>query len=650
MMDKKAILKTALEQFDEADTADRENIEAGLEDLEFASGIGQWDQADIDSRKADGRPTLTINRMPQFIRQVTGDIRRTNPAIKVIPGDNAATEEAAEIIGGLIRNIEQDCDGSSIYERAAESAAACGIGHWRIRADYESDEGFEQTLFLESIPNPFAVRWDPNAKDPTRKDARYCFVLDEVPLEDFKAEYPGSSVDSWDDGDAAESVRTWVTQDTVTVAEYYWVSEERVKLYQLWDGRVTDEKPEGPDILVAKQRDSRRKSIMWAKMTASEVIEGPVRIAGKHIPVIATVGEEMNVGKKVVRTSVIRYAKDAQRMYNYWRTAQTELVALQPKAPYLITTKQIAKHEKYWQKANVANLPFLPYNPDPDAGGAPKRQAPPMPSQGMTQEVMLAADDMKATTGIYDASLGHQGNETSGIAIRQRQVEGDISTSIYVDNLAKSIAHCGRVMVDMIPEVFDTTRAVRIIGKDDEAQMVGLNVPRMTQDGPVMENDLRVGRYAVVISTGPSHTTQRQEAAESMTEFVRAYPQSGPVIADLVAKNMDWPGADEIAERLKTLLPPGMADADDDSPEAVQKRAAAQQQMQQQQASEAQARNAELRKAIAEAKEAEADAAKAEFEAHLKRMELAAAGRQQVVAVNPARGPVSPVPQPLGRI
>lgn len=650
-MTKENIIKLAQSRFDEAETVDRDNLDAAANDLEFATGLGQWSETEVQQRTHDGRPTLVINRMPQFIRQVTGDIRRTNPSTRVIPGDNDAKEETAEIIDGLIRAIEQDCDAASVYERAAESAATCGIGHWRVRADYEDDDSFNQTLFIESIPNPFAVRWDPAAKDPTRKDARFCFVLDEMPRERFEEEHPDAKADGWSGSAPFGSLATWFTGDTVTVAEYFWIESKPVTLYQLYDGTVTEEKPEMPELMVQQERKSKRDVVMWAKMTASEILEGPTEVSGKYIPVVSVVGEEINLGKTVIRSSVIRYAKDAQRMYNYWRTAQTELIALQPKAPYLVTPEQIAGHQKHWQRANVSNLPFLPYNPD-ERAGTPKRETPPIASQGMTQEVMLAADDMKATTGIYDAGLGGQGNETSGVAIRQRQMEGDVATSIYVDNLAKSIAHCGKIMVCMIPEVFDTTRVLRIVGKDEEAKSVVVNQPVMDIDGMVTQNDLRVGRYEVQISTGPNYTTQRQEAAESMTEFVRVFPQAAPLIGDLIAKNMDWPGADQIAERLKAMLPPGVAATDPDDPQAQQAQSQAQQAQQAQMQAQEQTQQFEARKAAAEAAEAEADAQKAGFEAELKKLELAERSGQMNEAIRQgvARGLVRPVriPGPIG--
>lgn len=594
--------KAALERFDKAIDADYKNRLEGLDDLEFIAGE-QWPEDIRSERETAGRPVITLNRMPQFLRQVTGDIRRANPAIDVMAGDEDATEEMADIFGGIIRSIEYKSDATSIYERAAESAAACGIGNFRV-IPVQDDRGLN--IEIEGIPNPFAVYWDPLSKDPTRSDAQYCFVTSEMTQEDFKKEYPGADVYDFESDGIPNHMRNWLHGEFITVAEYF---------------------------------EKRGDMVTWAKMSGTEVIEGPVEFPSKYIPVFAVCGEELHIGERVVRTSVIRYAKDAQRMYNYWNSTNAEVIALQPKAPYKVTLKQIQGLEDYWQNANTENLPYLPYNPDEKAP-PPERETPPVASQGLLQGLSLAAEDMKATTGIYDASLGEKSNETSGVAIRQRQMESDISTSIYVDNLSKSIAQCGRVLVDMIPRIFDTTRSVRTVAVDGSQATVDLNIPIITPMGPTYANDPSFGKFDVRVKTGPSYSTQRQEAAESMLEFSKAYPQAAPVIMDLVARNMDWPGADDVADRLQKLLPPGMAEEEDMTPEQQQIQMLQQQLQQAQQMIEQITQEPAYRKEVAGAVKAEADAERAtsqvqeqQLETVQKQMELALQSGQLNAAI-----------------
>ena len=319
----------------------------------------------------------------------------------------------------------------------------------------------------------------------------------------------------------------------------------------------------------------------------------------------------------------------------------TEVIALQPKAPFVLTQAQVEGHEQFWNNANGANLPYMVYNADPEAPGAPQRVSPPVSSQGLMTQLQVAENNMKATTGIYNAALGDRSNETSGVAIRQRQLESDISTSIYVDNLAKSIGQAGRVMVSMIPRIYDQTRTIRIVGEDGATALEEINTPMQTPFGPVYANAMDFGAYDVRIKTGPSYTTQRQESVESMLEFIRAFPQAAPAVGDLIARNMDWPGADELADRLKKILPPGMAEVEEPkTPEEQQQQQQAQQQQAQQAQMQQAAQQAELQKVTAEAQEAEGDAAKAhadaqktQLEAQALQMELAAQSGQMNAAI-----------------
>jgi uncharacterized protein YuzE len=628
-------IERARGRFSEAREADQDNRERALDDLQNLIGDGQWPANVREQREADERPCLTINRLPQFVRQVTGDIRRMNPAIKVTPGDTNASDDVSEVIEGLIRQIQYKSDASSVYESAGESAAQCGMGYLRVRADWESDDSFDQEILIERVDNPFAVYFDPAAKDPTRKDAGYVFVTEAMSIDDFEEAHPKATAVDIESDSEVDGIEDWRDGASVIVAEYIYREAEEKTIGLLQDGTVVED-PVAP-LPIVRTRKVQVEKIMWAKITGKEVLEGPTELPGKHMPIIAVMGEEICIGKEVRRSSVIRYAKDPQRLYNYWRSAQTELVALQPKAPYLVTPKQVAGFEGMWRSANNSNEPYLVYNPDEKAPGRPERAQPPIASSGMMQEVMTAAEDMKGTTGIYDAGLGSQGNEKSGIAIQRRQTESDISTSIYSDNMAKAIGQCGRVIVSMIPRIYDTRRVVQILGKDDNPQEVTVNDVIRSQDGIQRVNELRIGKYDVRVSVGPNYTTKRQETAESMIDFVRAFPPAGQVAADLVAKNMDWPGAEDFAERLKKLIPPGIVE--DDEPPTPEEQAQMQQQQQLQQAQmqmTMQGAQIELQQSAAEAKEAEADAEKARLEVAEKSLELAVKNGQLDAVINQA--------------
>lgn len=635
MTDNATLLKTAVKRIEDAYSADLPHREMAESDLRFAIGEGQWRDEDRAAREEDGRPCLTLNRMPQFLRKVTAQIRALNPAIRVTAADQQASEETAEVIEGLIRQIEASCDAASIYESAAESAAACGIGYWRILTRYCEGLTFDQEITLEPIRNQFSVFVDPFAKEPTRADARYMFIAEDIPLETFKEQYPDAAPSDVTGNNSPSSAALWSKGEKVTVAEYYWIEEEDVTIGLLADGQVIRD-PKPPMQFVAK-RTVKEPRVKWAKITRDAVLEGPQDVPGRYIPIVAVTGEEWHIGEQTYRSSVIRFAKDAQILYNYSRSMGAELMDIQTRAPWLVTSKQIAGLEQYWNQANK-NLPYLPYTPD-EAAGAPQRINPPVPSQAVMAEIQMAAEDMKSTTGIYDASLGARSNETSGVAIAQRQQESEASTSSYADNMVKGIHHTGKIIIGMIPAVYDTKRVIRILGENDEEKQVVINNVMVEMGQQFQTNAMTVGKYDVRVSVGPTYQSKREESARGMMDFMQAIPQAAPVVADLVAGMQDWPKADEVAERLKKTLPPGMAEDNEPSPEQQQQQMLAMQQQQQAMQMQQAAAQAQAREQDAKARKAEADAAKAEAEAEKAQIELA---QMQMGRVNPGIPPGAP--------
>ena len=563
-----------------------DNWEEAREDLEFAIGEGQWTEQAKELR--EGRPMLTINRMPQFVHQVVNDIKQSNAAIKVSPAGNEASEDTAEIYQGLIRDIERSSDSEQAYFQAAENSAYCGEGAFRILTEYVSTNSFDQKIIIEPIQSSFAVLWSSNSRKKDGSDADYCFVTERMPLEEFERKYPDASNHDFEQFTTAD-YSWWVTQDAVRVAEYFYKEQETVTLGQFQGGifditGLKKDKIQSMEQEVGKlirTRESERDVIYRALINGVEVLEGPTRWPGVHIPVVRVVGEEVYLGDRCYRHGVIRFARDPQRMYNYWRSSQTEMIALQPKQPWLIDGESIAGYEKYWRDPN--NAPYLPWK---SASGAPKpeRMMPPQASTGMNNEIMLAAEDMKATTGIYDAGLGARSNEVSGIAIQSRQRESDIGTFTYQNNLNLSIERCGEILVDLIPKIYDTERVVRVIGVDDTEDMETIN----TVVGGQRKNDLSMGDYTVAISTGASYSTKRMEAAANATSIISAAPGVLNTHGDLLFKSFDWPMADQIAERFAKMLPPNLKEHDKDDPQQQQQmmQQAQQQQQQQQQLQE----------------------------------------------------------------
>ncbi len=570
------ILDEARRRIDESAQKEQVNRDQALEDLQFAAG-DQWPQEILKARKHQKRPMLTINRLPQFVRQVTGDIRQNKPSIKVRAAGGKADAKVAEIMTGLIRNIEVQSKADTAYITAVESAARCGIGHFRVDTQYSNDDSFEQDIRIRRIQDPFAVYWDPACEEWDRSDARFCFVTQDMPIDEFKQTYPKATVTDFEAADELLSGHRFSTyswwdraNEKVRVAEYWRKVPDTRTIYMLDNGSIVRELPEG--VAPIAEREVVFDRIEQYLLNGVEILEANLDWPGKHIPIISVLGEEVHIGDEVRRYGIVRFAKDAQRNFNYMRTASVETVALQPKAPYLVTAEQIEGREGHWAAAGHNNHAYLVYKPDPEAPGPPQRAIPPQPPAGFMAEVGLAAEDLKSVTGIYDAALGNRSNETSGVAITARQRESDVGTYVYVDNLSRAIQHCGKIIVDLIPHIYDTDRTVRVMDEEDEEDQEQVNI--MVQDGvddadqPIWRvvNDLSVGEYDVTVTVGPSYTTKRIEAANSMIQFMQAVPGVAQYIGDLFARSQEWPGAQKIAERLEKLLPPHLQDNPEPQP------------------------------------------------------------------------------------
>jgi len=570
---KEPVIQEALERFRESEDGTSFSRTAAHEDIKFARLGEQWPDNVKKSRQEEGRPCLTINKLPSFIRQVVNDSRQNKPAIAVHPVDNGADKDTAEVIGGLIRAIERN--GADVaYDTAIDHAASGGFGFFRIGIDYCHEDSFDMEARIERIANPLMVHWDPTSTMFDASDWGFGFISDLLSEEEFEAKYPKADKVSFE-GDAKDIMGLWLQDEKIRVAEY-WLREEKERtIYQLSNGQVvrkdqfTDEIKallELQGVKVQRERLSKYYEVTRRVMSGVEVLkEEPW--PGSSIPICPVWGEEIMVDGKRHFRSMIRDAKDPQTMFNFWRSATTELVALAPRAPWVGPKGFVPKgQEAKWQTANNRSHAYLEYEPSPN-GAAPRREAFAGVPAGALQEALNASDDMKAIIGIYDASLGARSNETSGRAILARQKEADVSNFHFIDNLSRAIQYAGRVLVEIIPSVYSARQTVRILGDDMKEKVIKLTTEGQGSYGsqPQPANgeerlyDLSIGKYDVTVKTGPSFSTQREETRETLIEIMKQIPGAAPILGDVLMEAMDFPGADVVAKRLKALLPPQIA-------------------------------------------------------------------------------------------
>ena len=589
-----------------AQSAYSDSREDELDDLRFMAGSpdNQWQwpadvlatRGAVQGQTINARPCLTINKLPQHVRMVTNEQRQNRPSGKVIPADDNADIQVAEVLNGVVRHIEYMSDADVAYDTACDNQVTYGEGYIRLLTEYCNDETFDQDIRIGRVRNSFSVYMDPTIQDPCGADAEWCFITEDILKTEYERMFPDATPIStlYSQGVGDQGISSWLQEDTIRIAEYFYKTYEPATLHLYPDNQTAFARSPLDKQLMAlfgkpiRSRSVQRTKVMWMKTNGFDVLDER-EWPGKWIPVVRVIGNEWEVDGRMHISGLVRNAKDAQRMYNYWTSQEAEMLALAPKAPFIGYGGQFEGYEQQWKTANTTNWPYLEVNPDVTDGAGnvlplPQRAPPPLPQTGLIQAKMGAADDIKGTTGQYDASLGIGGNERSAKAIIAREKQGDVGTYHYVDNLARAVRHITRQIVDLIPKIYDTQRIARIIGVDGDVNMVKFNPTQQEPvkeirgpDGSLIEKIYNpgVGTYDVMVTTGPGYMTKRQEALDAMSQILQANPQLWTVAGDLFIKNMDWPGAQEMAARFKKILDPKVLSEGDQSPEMM----AAQQQI-----------------------------------------------------------------------
>lgn len=546
---------------------DRTNRESALDDKRFTAGE-QWDPVVIAQRK--GLPCLVINSIPQFTAQLVGDWRENKNGIKVVPSEDG-DEEVASVRSDLIRSIQYQSRADRVFNSAFESMVQCGDGAFRVSVEYARSSTFDQDIFLRPIEDALAVVWDRLSVDPTGRDARHVFVDDRLPESEFKRKWPGQ-----DPSTLSTTYRNnlynggWISETGVRVTEY-WRMVERDRLLGLFeDGSTHFLDGDNMMQIVEKHGSPVRTRIspcLYAQMhlvTGFNILSGPYEYMMNRVPVIRMTGRVVNISGRRVRFGLVRFMKDAARLKNFWRSVAAEQLGYAPKAQWIATESAVEGREDDIRKAHLSRDPLLVVNDEAIIGQNIQRLEPPAPQAAILNEAAVNAQDMKDVTGIHDASLGVKSNETSGRAIQARQREGDIASLTYYDNANAAVLEAGDVINQLIPQIYDGTRIIRVIGEDEAVKFAKINDP----NDPASP-DLSIGNYDVAITTGTSYTTRRVEAAQAMMEAIQVWPQLIQVAGDIIAKAQDWPGADKLAERLKKTIPPQFLDQEEGGQQAL---------------------------------------------------------------------------------
>jgi hypothetical protein len=553
--DKKAaekLLAEARKRYKAATEADRENRQLALEDLRFVHEPGaQWDER-VKEARGDTRPCYEFNTLRITCKRIINDIRANRPAGRVRAVEDG-DKDTADVIEGLARNIWEVSEGDAAVDAAAEYQVAGGFGAWRVNTEYADDSSWEQDIRIKGIPNPFCLYMDPAAQDDMGRDATYWLLTTKMGKEAFEAKYGDIPVIEWESSEFDDDDE-WEGEDSVRICEYWYRKPIVKRLALLVDGQTVDlEAAPVPPEMIRRTRDVKSYQICMAIVSGDRVLEGPHEWAGSMFPFVPVFGERVIIDGKRQWFGIVRHAKDAQRLHNFNLTTAAEAASTAPKTKFWATAAQAEGNTEHWAKAHDQNLPYMLYNPDTMAPGPPQQMAGAQIPAAFLGLAQYSGEGIKAVTGIFDSSLGAKSNESSGIAIRQRQAQGEIATFNYGDNIARAVRRTFEILVDLIPKIYDSERSIRILGTDGAEQYARINT--IGPDGQAL-NDLTRGKYDVQVQVGPNFGTKRQEAAEIYMGLSQGNPQVMGVAGDLIFKALDLPYSDDMAERMKTMLPP----------------------------------------------------------------------------------------------
>lgn len=563
--------------------AEAKDRSLGKDDALFREPEGQWGKSPYTSGSAsEDSIELTINFTDVLCTRVENNIKQQRPRGKCHPVSDGANIEVAGVINGLGRHVENRSEASIAYDTASDSAVTMGWGYFRLVSEYVSPDSFDQDLRILPIFNTLAVYMDPDAMMPTGSDANYCLIVQLMKRTEFKRRYPRQELASFGEGAREDSAGDWEDTENVRLAEYFRIREVPAKLLMLQDAQgneITRYAKELPasEVLAAAgltlvdKRDSSKRQVEWFRLNGTKVVDRKI-LPGEFIPIIRVTGNARVIDGRVTRRGMVRNMKDPARMVNYGEVAKIRRLGLTPQAPWVAAEGQLDGHSE-WTNSNNSTVAVLTYKPvtvTTEQGEVllppPTRQPPAQLESGFAEFTNTMRSNLLAVAGMpNDPGQDTQGQVVSGVAVAKRQGMSDQSHIQYYDNLTLAIAQLWRIMLSWFPVYYSGQRMQRIIGEDGTPEMVELNKPQ-TEQGPdgnpvqTVKNDISVGRYDVVMDTGPGYDTKREEGSEAMLQLLgtplgEEIAKVGP---DLIIRSIDHPYMQELADRFAAQTPEGL--------------------------------------------------------------------------------------------
>ena len=436
---------------------------------------------------------------------------------------------------------------------------------------------FNSEIKIEHVRDRQSVIMDHLAEEPLLSDANYGFISKWMDWDDFQKKWGKKQKTEWRttgelSGDSSAGFfksSRFFNENAVRVGEYYWkdpvtksaimlVNKETADEIVLYEDETEDEiieELEKQGYEEEKTLKHRTYEIKCVLCTGDTILEGPFVWPGKIIPIVPVIGRQVDdASDNTEYHSIHRYCKDSQRMYSWMASRAVERVAKAPDAQWIADVDTIAGLEDKW--LNPTSALVLPYRADQDKP-PPERIAGAEIPAAEIQLLQVHQGSLMQSVGLTDANLGRKSNETSGVAIQQRQMAGEYGSLEFVDNLSYSIAQIGDIICEILPKVYSGRKIRRLIMADGTDVKVILNNkvidPETGTEHTV--NQIGLARFATTSVAGPAFATQREEMVNMILELGKTNPDTIGLSIDKILEALDFPGKDALVKRLRATLP-----------------------------------------------------------------------------------------------
>lgn len=557
------------------------NIQQGRVDKQFLY-FDQWTPKERNELRLRHKPVVQFNKLHDHVKKVIGEFRQNTPTATVLPVDPDIPQETMDACSHILNGIFYKSRTNIVDQTACENALSFGYGAMFLTTDYESQNSFNQEIVPIGFQSPEVVFFDPDAKEVDKNDGDFCGWLDFMSAEQIEKQWGVGSPRSFSVPFQWNSTYQFYLAGsrTIAIANYWEKQYYSKKIYLLESGETVDAKEydalrKKHDALHEDDRALLEEDIgeRFPEIENERVIDDAYEIKGykllgdkvleetvwpsRYLPGVFVDGYSYYIDGKQYTQSFIHQAKDAQRFLNYCGVEVLQAIKNTRRETYLTTTEMTAGNEYVWRNPDMQQG-ALHYRPHVLATGQVLTPTPitsPPINPAFLEQYQRAEHDIGSILGRTESVTGAQGNEKSNLIMAARLTQGNLGSFIWFDNTQRAIESIARNALDLLPAVYDAERTVVAQGPNKEPVVMHLN--QQMPDGSIM-NDLTKLRdkAKVQVSLGASFEMQRQQHLNFLIELMSAAPQAAPLLADLVAENIQVENMPQIVKRLKNLVPP----------------------------------------------------------------------------------------------